>query len=176
MRTPDEVDGGGRARLVHGHDRRPVPRDAVAAAERLRERVAERGVDVLDGVMVVHVEVAACHELEIEAGVEGEQRQQVVEEADPGLDARPAVPSSASVSRSAVSVVVRNDRRLPSRRGPGLGSERTEQDVVLGRAPDGDADALRERAHDDSLRLEPLGERLVGPDEDEVRRASARQS
>ena len=62
------------------------PRSRVA--ERLRERVAERGEDVLDRVVLVDVEVAAGEQLEIEAGVEGAEREQVVEEADAGRDAR----------------------------------------------------------------------------------------
>ena len=43
-------------------------------------------MDVFDGVMLIDLEVAAREQLQIESGVEGEQRQQVVEEADPGVD------------------------------------------------------------------------------------------
>ena len=75
---------------------------------------------VLDRVVLVHVEVAAGEKLEVESGVEAEQRQEVVEEADARLDTHAAVPSSESVSRSAVSVVVR--RRVASRPGAGPGS------------------------------------------------------
>ena len=66
VRPPDEVDGRGRARLVHRHRRRPVARDPLPVAERLGQRVAERGEDVLDGVVLVHVDVAAREQLEVE--------------------------------------------------------------------------------------------------------------
>ena len=119
--------------------------------------------------MVVYVEVAACHELEIEAGVEGEERQQVVEKPDPGLDARPPLPSSATEGGAPSP----SSFATPSPPVPAQARARLRAhggDVILGRAADGDTDALRERAHDDSLRLEPLRERLVGSNEDEVRR------
>ena len=58
------------------------------AAERPAQRRAECGEDVLDGVVLVDVDVAARVELEVEPRVEGEQREQVVEEADAGLDTR----------------------------------------------------------------------------------------
>ena len=90
VRPADEVDRRGRERLVHRHRRRAVARDAGTVAERSRERVAERGEDVLDRVVLVDVEVAAGEQLEVEAAVEGEERQQVIEEADPGRDARAA--------------------------------------------------------------------------------------
>ena len=49
-------------------------------------------MDVLDGVVLVDVEIAARDQLEVEAGVEGEEREKVIEEADAGLDARAAAP------------------------------------------------------------------------------------
>ena len=42
--------------------------------------------------MLVDVEVAAGDELEVEPAVEGEQREQMVEEADPGRDTRTPLP------------------------------------------------------------------------------------
>ena len=44
-------------------------------------------------MVLVDVQVAAGEQLEVEAGVKGGERQQVVEKADPGRDARlpPAV-------------------------------------------------------------------------------------
>ena len=91
VRPSHEVDGRGRARLIHRHRRRPVARDAVPRAERLRERVAERGKHVLDGVVLVDVEVPGREQVEIEAGVESAEREEVVEEADAGGDADPSL-------------------------------------------------------------------------------------
>ena len=65
----------------------------------------------------------------------------MVEEADAGLDPRCGRSRRASsVSRSAVSVVVRSDGRLATRQRARLGAERAQQDVVLRRPPHGDPD------------------------------------
>ena len=82
VRPPDEVDGRGCARLVHRDRRRPVASNALPVAERLGQSVAERSENVLHGVVLVHIEVTARDELEIEAGVERPEREQVVEEPD----------------------------------------------------------------------------------------------
>ena len=54
-------------------------------AERLRERLAERDADVLDGVVLIDVEVAVGLQLQVEGAVPREQLQHVVEEPDAGL-------------------------------------------------------------------------------------------
>ena len=118
MRAAHEVDGGRRARLVHRHRRGAVARDSVPVAERGRERVAERGEHVLDRVVLVDVEVAAGEQLEVEAGVEGEQRQQVIEEADPGRDARPAGAVEVERDASAPSRCSCGHERRPAGAGP----------------------------------------------------------
>ena len=68
------------------------------------ERVAEGRQDVLDGVVLVDVEITAGDAVEIEARVERQQRQEMVEEADPGRDVRPAA-----------AVEVERDAAAPSR-------------------------------------------------------------
>ena len=131
---------------------------------------AERGKDVLDRVVLVDVEIAAGDAVEVESGVEGKQREQVVEEADPGRDVRP----TAAVERQRDP-----ERRLGARAdqrclAPGqwarLGAERSQKDVVLGRPPERDPDPLREAAHDDALLLEPRAEIVLAADPDEVAR------
>ena len=120
-------------------------------------------------MVLVHVEIAARDQLEVEGGMEGEQRQQVVEEADAGRDANPA---------RAVEIEGEPQRRLgrragnigaAARRRPGLGAERAQDDVVLERAAKRDPDAVGEAADDEPLLLEPLAERLAAADPDEVR-------
>ena len=172
VRTADEIHGCGRAGLVHRHGRRAVARDALPAGEGGRERVPERGEHVLDEVVLVDVEVAARDELEVEPAVEGQQRQQVVEEADLRRDARPT--RAVEVDGRAERRLGRgaHDRRRAAPVGRGrLGAEHAEQRVVLPRSAHGRTDALGEAAHDEALRLEPVGELLRGgrPDEDEVR-------
>ena len=62
------------------------PADPGPIAERLGERGAEHERDVLDGVVLVDLEVAVGRDREVEQAVVAERRQQVVVEADAGLD------------------------------------------------------------------------------------------
>ena len=83
--------------------------------------------------------------------------------------ARPC-PSRDSVSRIAVSVVVRMIVASRLGAGPGLGTERAEQEVVLRRPAHGDPDSVGERPDDEALRLEPVRPGLLGREEEEVGR------
>ena len=168
VRPPDEVDRCGRARLVHRHSRRPIARDALPIAERLRKRVPERCEDVLHRVMLVDVEVAPRQELEVHAGVERPECQQVVEEPDAGLTAGTA--RSVEVEREAQRRLGARpgEVRRSARGGSGRGPERGEQDVVLPRPPERDPDPPADLAHDQPSLLQSRAERLVGAEEDEV--------
>ena len=84
--TAGEVDGGDGEGLVHGHDEVAGAEDALLVAERFVEGLAKGDADVLDGVVLVDVEVAGAGEREVEATVAGEELQHVVEEADAGGD------------------------------------------------------------------------------------------
>ena len=82
MRPAAEIDRRDGERLVHRHDEVAGAVDALAVAERLQHRLAERDADVLDGVVLIDVEVARRLQREIEAAVTREQLQHVIEEAD----------------------------------------------------------------------------------------------
>jgi hypothetical protein len=86
VRTAAEVDGGHRQRVVHRHDEVPGAVDPLSRAERLQRRLAERNADVLDGVMLIDIEIARRFQREIEAAVPGKEFQHVVEEPDAGTD------------------------------------------------------------------------------------------
>ena len=60
--------------------------DPGAVAERLGERGAEDERDVLDRVVLVDLEVAVGVDRQVEQAVVGERAEQVVVEADPGVD------------------------------------------------------------------------------------------
>ena len=77
-----EVDGAAGQRLVHRHERVAVAVDVGLVAERFGERLPERDAHVLDGVVVVHVQVALAADGEAEAAVAREEVEHVVEEAD----------------------------------------------------------------------------------------------
>ena len=87
VRPPAEVYGGHRQGLIHGHDEISGAVDAAFRAQRLEERLAEGDPDVFYGVVLVHIQIAARSELEIETAVPCEEFQHVVEEADAGRDA-----------------------------------------------------------------------------------------
>ena len=119
-------------------------------------------------MVLVDVEVAAGEQLEVEAAVEGEERQQVIEKADPGRDAR--VAGAVEVEHEAergLAARARDERRSARRRAAGR-AERCEQDVVLGWPPQRDPDSLGEDPDDEPGCLEALAERLLRAQPDEV--------
>ena len=54
--------------------------------KRLRKQLAQHDADILDGVVLIHIQIAVGFQLQIEAAVLGEQLQHVIEEADAGRD------------------------------------------------------------------------------------------
>jgi hypothetical protein len=76
-------------------------------AKRLGKRLAERDAGILDGVVVVDVEVALRADGQVDQAVAGELVQHVVEEADAGLAVIAAVPSRLTVTEISVSAVLR---------------------------------------------------------------------
>src|SRR5205814_10599456 len=62
------------------------PVDAAAVAERVRHRLARRDAEILDGMMLIDVEVAGGLDLEIEPAVARHQLQDVIEKADTGVN------------------------------------------------------------------------------------------
>ena len=75
-----KINGGGRERFVHGHQEIAGAEDASLVAQRGVDGFAERNADVLDGVMLVHVQIALGCEPKIEAAVARDQVQHVIEE------------------------------------------------------------------------------------------------
>ena len=87
--------------------------DAAALAERLVERRAQHKPNVLDGVMVVHAEIALARQLQIDEGVPGEELQHMVKEADAGVD---------GVDTRAIEVEAQGDVGLAGGSGEGCGA------------------------------------------------------
>lgn len=81
-----EVEGDAGEGFVHGEEAVAVAADAFAVAEGFVEGFAEDDADILDGVVVIDVEIAGGVDGEIEEGVFGEEFEHVVEEADAGVD------------------------------------------------------------------------------------------
>src|SRR5437879_843212 len=89
--APADIDRAVDERLVHRNGDVADARDARSVAKRLRERLAERNADILDGVVVVDMEIAVRLYREIEQSVPGDVRQHMIEEPDPGRDPACAV-------------------------------------------------------------------------------------
>ena len=85
-RTPPEVERSLAQRLVHRNRRKTVADDPLPVAERLVDRLAEHKHDVLDGVVVVDVNVAHRLDREVDQRVLLQKLKHVVEESDPRVD------------------------------------------------------------------------------------------
>ena len=169
MRPPDEVDGRGRARLVHRHRRRPVARDPCRSpsASASASPSAARTSSTVWCSSTSRSPPAS--ELEVEAGVERPEREQVVEEPDARL--------AAGAARA---VEVERQRAAPSRCSCG---RRTPCGRARERraAPSAASRTSFSRGRRSVIRMPPLttrttspcssrrrAERLVGAEEDEV--------
>src|SRR6185436_14157772 len=86
-RAPAEVDGYFGIGLVH-RQQEAVALYAALVAERLLERLPERQRDILDGVVLVDVQIARALHVELEAAVLAELLEHVVEEAEARLRMR----------------------------------------------------------------------------------------
>ena len=91
VRTPAEIHGGDGQRLVHRHHEVAGAVDPRAGAERLRHRLAERDPEVLHGVVLIDVEVAARVDAQIERAVPRDELQHVIEEPDAAAHAVPSL-------------------------------------------------------------------------------------
>ena len=96
-----------RQRLVHGHQEISGAQNAALRAQRFAHRFAERDAEILDGVVLVHVQIAFGVDLQIHGAVARHQFEHVIEEANAGRDVRAALPSRFRRRRISVSVVVR---------------------------------------------------------------------
>src|SRR5882762_6645939 len=64
-----EIDGGDGKCFVHGHEEISGAQDAALRAESSLHGFAERNSDVFDGVMLVHVEIAAGLHVQIKSAM-----------------------------------------------------------------------------------------------------------
>src|SRR6267378_3048539 len=79
---PAEIDGGGGECFVHGHEEISGAQDAAFRTESFLHGFSERNSDVFDGVMLVHVEIAAGLRMQIKCAMPGDEFQHVVKEAN----------------------------------------------------------------------------------------------
>ncbi len=123
-----QVDGDAGERLVDRDLRVTEPLDAGAVAPRLGERLPERDADVLDGVVLVDLQVAVGVDGQVEPAVPAELVEHVVEERHAGRHVDLPGPSRSTSTRIAVSLVSRTT--VPVRL---IGGLRWVRGVVAGR-------------------------------------------
>ena len=85
VRATAEVDRGEGQRLVQGHVGRAGPDQPGLVPQRLRERFAQGNAAILNGVVLVNVQVANSANLKVEHAVLRDVAQHVVEKPDTGL-------------------------------------------------------------------------------------------
>ena len=91
VRPAAEIDRRRRERFVHGHQEISGAQNAALRAQRLAHRLAENDARVLDGVVLIHFEIAARVEFQIHRAVPRHERQHVIEKRNAGGDFRAAL-------------------------------------------------------------------------------------
>jgi hypothetical protein len=86
-----DVDDDRRQRLVHRNTPVGEPLDTAFLAQRLRKRLSEADRHVLNGVVIVDIQVAVTPNRQVEQTVCGKRPEHVIEKADTGVDGRLAV-------------------------------------------------------------------------------------
>jgi hypothetical protein len=71
-------------RFIHGHEEITGSQDAAPVTERAIESFPESDSDVLDGVVLIDIEIAASHDFQVESAVTREEFEHVIEETDSG--------------------------------------------------------------------------------------------
>src|SRR5579872_1501597 len=84
IRPSTEVDSGHGKSLIPRHQKVASTVDPFLRSERLAHGFTQRDHDVFDGVVLIHVKIAARAKVEIESAVTGEKLQHVIEKADAG--------------------------------------------------------------------------------------------
>jgi hypothetical protein len=82
FRPTTQVDSHDRERLVHRHHEIAGAVDPFAIAERAEQRFTQDDADVLDGVVLIDIQIAGRAQRQVEAAVAREQFEHVVEEPD----------------------------------------------------------------------------------------------
>jgi hypothetical protein len=77
-----EIHRSQTERFVHGHDKITGAQNAAAIAQSTIKNLTQRDPNILNGVMLIHIQVALRREFQIEAAVSSKEFHHVVEETD----------------------------------------------------------------------------------------------
>jgi len=81
-----EIDGSDGKRLVHRHKEIAGAENAALVSKSAIEGFAQCNSDVLDRVVLIHVEIAVTLQLQVKRTMAREELEHVIEEANPGRD------------------------------------------------------------------------------------------
>jgi hypothetical protein len=81
--APTEINSRQTEGFIHGHHKITSTENSAAIPKSAIEDFAQRNPHVLNGVVLIHVQVAHRRELQIESAVPSKEIQHVVQEADP---------------------------------------------------------------------------------------------
>jgi hypothetical protein len=79
-RAATEIDGRQSESFVHGHDKVTSTQNALAISQSTIENFTQRNANILDGVVLIHIQITHRRELQIESAVPREELQHVVKE------------------------------------------------------------------------------------------------
>src|SRR3954462_4037318 len=79
-----KIDSGNPQGLIHRHEEVSRAIDTFFISQCLVEGFAKRDADILNRVMLIHIEVTAACEFQIECTVTGKQIEHVIEKPNPG--------------------------------------------------------------------------------------------
>src|SRR5579863_650586 len=96
-----KINRGERKRFIHRHQKVAGAQNASFSAERQAEGFTQRDPDILDGVVLIYVEITPGVNFEIKRAVAGKQLEHVIEEAYAGRDAVPAMAIHAQLQPDA---------------------------------------------------------------------------
>src|SRR5438034_7912863 len=115
-RAPRQVHGRRDERLVHRDETGAVAHDALLVAERQTERLPEHDADVLDRMVLVHLDVALCLDGEVHEAVLRPGLEHVAEKWDRRLDLRGAGAVDVELKRDLGLLGLALHPRVPCRR------------------------------------------------------------
>jgi hypothetical protein len=82
VRPTTQIHCRRRERFIHGHKEVACAQDPALCPERFKHRLAQSNPGVLDGVMLIHIQVALGPECQIERAMSRDKVQHVVQKAD----------------------------------------------------------------------------------------------
>src|SRR5580658_548537 len=92
VRAATQINRRSRKRFIHGHQKVSSAQNAALRSQRLQHRFAKHDAHILDGVMLIDIEIAARLQIEVKSPMARNEFKHVVEKTYTGADARFSAP------------------------------------------------------------------------------------